>query len=295
MKSLQGCGVALITPFNKDLSIDFPGLEKLVNHVIENGVDYLVVLGTTAESATLNATEKLEVINCITKANAGKVPMVLGIGGNNTMAVSDTILSSDLQNFEAILSVSPYYNKPTQEGIYQHFKYIAERTDSQIILYNVPSRTASNMESETTLRLAHDFENIVAIKEASPNFNQSISIIKDKPDHFAVISGDDEYTTPMTLAGGSGVISVIGQAMTEPFCAMVQSALNQNVEQAYYFHYQLLEITRAIYKEGNPAGIKALLSLLGICQPYTRLPLVPASEKLTKELKHLLKTKIALD
>ncbi len=289
MNELRGLGVALITPFKKDKSIDYEALTKLVNHTISEGVDYLVVLGTTAESATLNATEKTEVIACIRAANQERVPMVLGIGGNNTEKVLKEILGTDLKDFAAVLSVSPYYNRPTQEGIYQHYQYIASQTDAKILLYNVPSRTGSNIESATTLRLAKEFPNIIGLKEAAPQFVQSTEVIRSKPDDFMVISGDDEFTLPMTLAGGSGVISVIGQALTNIYSKMVQLGLERNVDEAYRIHYSVMEITRAIYKEGNPAGIKSLLHILGICDPNTRLPLVPASKELHKELERHLK------
>ncbi len=289
MKELIGTGVALITPFKQDLTIDFEALAKLIEHCIANGVNYLVVLGTTAESATLSKEEKQEVIHHIKDVNAGRLPLVLGIGGNNTQMVCQNILDTELSDFSAVLSVSPYYNKPTQKGIYEHYKKIASQTEANIILYNVPSRTGSNIESATTLQLAEEFSNIIAIKEASPQFTQSTEILKAKPKNFMVISGDDEYTLPMTLAGGSGVISVIGQALPAQFTEMVQLGLSQEVSQAYSFHYHLMDITRAIYEEGNPAGIKALLKLLGICEPYTRLPLVKASDELTQKLAKTLK------
>ncbi|MDR1876340.1 MAG: 4-hydroxy-tetrahydrodipicolinate synthase [Flavobacteriaceae bacterium] len=284
MKSLQGLGVALVTPFNKDGTVDFPSLDKLVNYTIEGGVDYLVVLGTTAESATLNETEKKQVIDRIKKSNNNRLPLVLGIGGNNTAEVIRQIQSADLDDFAAILSISPYYNKPTQEGIYQHYKAISENSTKPVIIYNVPGRTSSNVEASTTLRLANDCKNIVAIKEASSHFSQSTDIIKDKPSDFIVTSGDDEFALPMTLAGGSGVISVIGQGLPEQVSAMIHRGLERKVDDAYKIHYRLQNLFRLIFVEGNPAGIKALLSLKGICQPYTRLPLVPASRELTAKI-----------
>ncbi len=284
MKSLQGLGVALITPFNEDRTVDFPSLEKLVNYNIENGTDYLVVLGTTAESATLTADEKKQVIDCIKKSNNKQLPLVLGIGGNNTAEVIAQIKSVHLEDFAAVLSVSPYYNKPTQEGIYQHFKAISDNSPKPIIIYNVPGRTGSNIEASTTLRLAKDCKNITSIKEASPNFLQSTVIIKDKPEDFEVISGDDEFALPMTLAGGGGVISVIGQGLPGQVSRMIHLGLEKKADEAYKIHYQLQNLFRLIFVEGNPAGIKALLSVKKICQPYTRLPLVPASKELTAQI-----------
>src|SRR5690606_34502156 len=265
MDTLKGTGIALITPFNENGSIDFPALEKLVDYSINGGVEYLVCLGTTAETPTLTKNEKSEIVSVIKSANSGRLPLVLGIGGNNTEAVKSEFRSTDLSDFVAVLSASPAYNKPTQEGIYQHYKALAENTDSKIILYNVPGRTSSNINPETTLRLANDFQNIVAIKEASPNFLQSTDILKDKPDNFIVISGDDEFALPMTLAGGKGVISVIAQGLPELYTEMIRLSLNRKVDEAYSLHYKLMEITRSIYIEGNPCGIKSLLSHKGIC------------------------------
>lgn len=288
MKTFTGTGIALITPFKEDRSIDFPALENLVNHAIEGGVEYLVCLGTTAETPTLSKQEKQEIVQTIKSANAGRLPLVLGIGGNNTEAVKEEIKSTDLSDFSAILSASPAYNKPSQEGIYQHYKELAESTDASIILYNVPGRTSSNINPETTLRLANDFKNIIAIKEASPNFLQSTEILKDKPEDFMVLSGDDEFGLPMTLAGGKGVISVIAQGLPKEYTEMIRLGLARKVDEAYNLHYKLMDITRSIYVEGNPTGIKSLLYHKGICQPYTRLPLVPASENLSGKIKSLL-------
>lgn len=288
MNKLRGTGIALITPFNQDGSIDFPALEKLVDYSTKGGVEYLVCLGTTAETPTLTKDEKKQIVSTIKSANAGKLPLVLGIGGNNTEEVKQEFKETDLSDFIAVLSASPAYNKPNQEGIYQHYKVLAENTDADIILYNVPGRTGSNMETVSTLRLANDFKNIVAIKEASPNFLQSTEILKDKPESFEVISGDDEFGLPMTLAGGKGVISVIAQGLPEQYTEMIRLALDRKVDEAYKLHYKLMEITRAIYIEGNPAGIKSLLAHKGICKPYTRLPLVPASDNLSSKIKTLL-------
>lgn len=288
MNKLTGTGIALITPFNENGSIDFPALEKLVEYSIDGGVEYLVCLGTTAETPTLTSEEKKQIVSAIKSANAGRLPLVLGIGGNNTEEVKTEFKTTDLSDFTAVLSASPAYNRPNQEGIYQHYKVLAENTDSDIVLYNVPSRTGSNINTETTLRLANEFKNIIAVKEASPNFLQSTEILKDKPNGFEVISGDDEFGLPMTLAGGKGVISVIAQGLPEQYTQMIRLGLDRKVDEAYKLHYKLMEITRAIYVEGNPCGIKSLLSYKGICKPYTRLPLVPASENLSGKIKNLL-------
>lgn len=289
MKELIGTGVALVTPFNQDGSVDYNGLENLVNYTIDGGVEYLVLLGTTAESATLTKEEKKEVVATIKKVNNGRVPMVLGIGGNNTAEIIKEYAETDLSDFAAILTVSPYYNKPSQEGIYQHYKAIAESTTANIILYNVPGRTGSNIAPETTIRLANEFKNIVAIKEASPDFLQSTNIIRTNTrEDFVVLSGDDEYALPMTLAGGKGVISVMGQGLPVIFTDMIRKGLSRDVDAAYDSHYKLVEITRAIFEEGNPVGIKAVLAKKGVCQPYTRLPLVPATDKLTAKIAELL-------
>ncbi len=288
MDKLTGTGIALITPFNENREIDYPALEKLVDHTVNGGVEYLVCLGTTAETPTLNEKEKAEILAVIKSANAGRLPLVVGIGGNNTEEVKSEFNTTDLSDFIAVLSASPAYNRPNQEGIYQHYKALAENTDVPIILYNVPSRTGSNINPETTLRLAHDFKNIIAIKEASPNFLQSTEILKDKPNGFEVISGDDEFGLPMTLAGGKGVIAVIAQGLPQAYTKMIRLGLNRQVDEAYQIHYQLMDIIRAIYIEGNPSGIKSLLDHQGICKSFTRLPLVPASEELSRKIKSLL-------
>lgn len=274
----------MVTPFNEDLSIDFEALTRLVDYNIENGTNYLVVLGTTAEAATLSTEEKLQVINHIVKANNGRVPLVLGIGGNNTMEVKKQIEEADLSAFEAVLSVSPYYNKPNQEGLYQHYKMLAG-TGKKIIIYNVPSRTGQNIEAATTLRLAKEFPNLMMIKEAAPNILQYFDILRQKPENFTLVSGDDEFTLPVTLAGGNGVISVIGQAYPKEFSTMVQLAFDGKVKEAYEIHNKLVEITRLIFSEGNPAGIKMVLAEKGIIKNYLRLPLVRASDGLQEKIK----------
>ncbi len=284
MSKLKGVGVALVTPFNEDLSVDFESLSKLIDFNIENGTSFLVVLGTTAEAATLSAEEKQQVIDHVIKANNKRVPLVLGIGGNNTMEVKKQIEEADLSEFEAVLSVSPYYNKPSQEGLYQHFKMLAE-TGKQIIIYNVPSRTGQNIEASTTLRLAKEFPNLFMIKEAAPNILQYFDILREKPEGFNLLSGDDEFTLPVTLAGGAGVISVIGQAYPKEFSTMVQLAFDGKVKEAYEIHNRLVNITRLIFAEGNPCGVKAVLSDMGIIKNHLRLPLIPASEDLHSRIK----------
>lgn len=288
MNVLKGVGVALVTPFKEDLSIDFDALTHLINYNIENGTNFLVVLGTTAEAATLSKEEKEQVIQHVITANAGRLPLVLGIGGNNTLEVKKQIESTDLSAFEAVLSVSPYYNKPNQEGLYQHYKMLAE-TGAKIIIYNVPSRTGQNIEADTTLRLAKEFPNLFMIKEAAPNILQYFDLIRKKPAGFSVVSGDDEFTLPVTLAGGDGVISVIGQAYPKEFSTMVQLAFDNKVEEAYEIHNKLVEITRLIFAEGNPCGIKAVLAEKGIVKNYLRLPLVKASDNLYEKIKNEMK------
>ena len=284
MQSLIGTGVALVTPFKKDFSVDVDALKLIVNYQIDNGVDYLVILGTTAENATLNSEEKEVVIATIIAANNGRLPLVLGIGGNNTNEVIEEIKSRNLTNFDAILSVSPYYNKPTQEGIYQHFKAIALASSKPIILYNVPGRTASNMLPETVLRLANDFKNIIGIKEAAGDIVQAMKLIQHKPDGFLVISGDDMITLPIILAGGSGVISVIGEGFPRQFSDMVRLGLQHKVDDAYKLHYSLCDAIEMIFEQGNPAGIKEVHKTLGLSENTVRLPLVNVSEELAKKL-----------
>ena len=284
MSNLKGVGVALVTPFNEDLSVDFDSLTRLVEYNIENGTNYLVVLGTTAEAATLSAAEKQEVIKHVIKINNKRLPLVLGIGGNNTLEVKKQIEEADLTDFDAVLSVSPYYNKPNQEGLYQHYKMLAS-PGKQIIIYNVPGRTGQNIEASTTLRLANEFPNLFMIKEAAPNILQYFDILRKKPANFSLVSGDDEYTLPVTLTGGDGVISVIGQGYPKEFSTMVQLAFEGKVKEAYEIHNKLVEITRLIFAEGNPCGIKTVLAEKGIIKNYLRLPLVVASEGLQAKIK----------
>jgi len=284
MKELIGTGVALITPFKKDFSVDVQALERVVNFNIDNGVNYLVVLGTTGESATLSKEEKQLVIDTVVSANNNRLPLVLGIGGNNTQEVISEMENRDLSAFTAILSVSPYYNKPTQEGIYQHFAAIAKAAPLPIILYNVPGRTASNILPETVIRLARDFEKIVAIKEAAGDIVQAMRLIDGCPKNFLVISGDDMITLPMILAGGAGVISVIGEGFPKEFSKMVQLGLSREVEEAFKIHYRIAPAIDYIFAEGNPAGIKAIFKKLGLIDDNLRLPLVGVSDGLRKKI-----------
>jgi 4-hydroxy-tetrahydrodipicolinate synthase len=274
MQLLIGTGVALVTPFKKDYSVDIEALRRIVNFQIDNGIDYLVVLGTTAESATLSSDEKELVITTVIEANNYRLPMVLGVGGNNTADVVRELKTRDLSPFAAVLSVSPYYNKPTQEGIYQHFKAVAEASPIPVLLYNVPGRTGSNMQPSTVLRLARDFENIIGIKEAAGDIVQAMRLIQDKPEGFLVISGDDMITLPMVLAGGAGVISVIAEGFPGLFSDMVKLGLQRKVREAYQLHYQIADCIDMIFEQGNPAGIKEVFKALGLSENTVRLPLV---------------------
>jgi len=289
MKELVGTGVALVTPFNDDLTVDHDALSNIVNYNIENGTDYLVISGTTGESVTITKQEKKDIIKTISTANNGRLPLVLGIGGNNTAAVIEEIKTTDLSVFTAILSVSPYYSKPTQEGLYQHFRAIAEACPIPVILYNVPGRTSKNMEPATTIRLANDFNNIVAVKEAGNNVQQYLELLKDKPEDFIIISGDDDLALGIVLAGGSGVISVIGQALPKTFSKMIKLGLEGKEKEAYKLHNSMIDIVGYIFEENNPAGIKAVLANLGLCKTNVRLPLVKATEGLSAKINTFVK------
>jgi 4-hydroxy-tetrahydrodipicolinate synthase len=255
-----------------------------VHYQVDNGVDYLVVLGTTGETATLTTQEKAEVRSCVLRANAGRLPVVLGIGGNSTQAVVEEIRATDLSGFKAVLSVSPYYNKPSQEGIYRHFKEVSSASDLPVIIYNVPPRTGSNILPETTLRLARDFDNIIAVKEASGDFEQALDLLRDKPADFMIISGEDKLALPLVLAGGAGVISVIGQGLPKEFSEMIRLGLDGRSKEAFEVFYQVLDSIDLIFEEGNPSGIKCLLNILEISSDSVRLPLVPASEDLRQKM-----------
>jgi 4-hydroxy-tetrahydrodipicolinate synthase len=284
MNKFHGTGVALITPFNTDGSVDYEGLKKLINHLVEGGIDYLVSLGTTGETATLTKDEKKKIWEFTAEINNGRLPLVAGIGGNDTHAVADAFKTFKNNHYSAILSVSPYYNKPSQEGIYQHYKYLSETSDLPLILYNVPGRTGSNMGPETTCRLANDFKNIIGTKEASGSFDQFNQIMRDKPGDFLLISGDDPMALPMISIGAVGVISVVGNALPKLLSTMVRQCLNGNYAEALPTHLSLLEITNLMFSEGNPAGVKATLKQLNICEDIVRLPLVKASLQLNQNI-----------
>ncbi len=286
---MTGTGVALITPFKKDLSIDFDALANIIAHCIDGGIEYLVALGTTGESVTLSKEEKKKVYAFIAQQAAGKVPVVAGIGGNNTQEVIDTLKGFDFTGYDGILSVSPYYNKPTQEGIFLHYMAIQEHAELPIILYNVPGRTGSNMTAATTLRLANASEKFVAVKEASGNSEQFMDLLNEKPADFDIISGDDNLTLPFLAMGMSGVISVIGQAYPKKFSSMVRLGLDGRFEEARQIHYNLYNLMKGIFIEGNPGGVKYVMNQMGLCENIVRLPLAPISkgseDKLTEWMK----------
>lgn len=273
--SLKGMGVALITPFKEDESVDYEALGRLVDYQVQNGTDYLVVLGTTAETPTLTEEEKRNIIDLVVSHVRGRIPIVLGVGGNCTRNVVDQLKHGNFQGIDAILSVVPYYNKPSQEGIYQHYKAIAQATKLPIVLYNVPGRTGVNMTAETTLRIAREFKNVIAVKEASGNITQMDDIIKNKPDRFNVISGDDGITFPLLTLGAVGVISVIGNAFPREFSRMVRLALAGDYENSRLIHHRFTELFSLLFIDGNPAGVKSMLNMMGFIENKLRLPLVP--------------------
>ena len=289
--NLKGMGVALITPFKEDESVDYEALGRLVDYQVQNGTDYLVVLGTTAETPTLTEEEKRNIIDLVVSHVRGRIPIVLGVGGNCTRNVVEQLKHGDFTGIDAILSVVPYYNKPSQEGIYQHYKAIANATKLPIILYNVPGRTGVNMTAETTLRIAREFENVVAVKEASGNITQMDDIIKNKPDRFNVISGDDGITFPLVTLGAIGVISVIGNAFPREFSRMVRLALSGDYDSARTIHHSFTELFSLLFVDGNPAGAKSMLSMMGFIENKLRLPLVPTRivtyEKIREVLRQL--------
>lgn len=289
-KRFNGTGVALVTPFRKDGSVDFKSLEKLVNHVITGGVDYIVALGTTAETPVLSKDEKQAIVNLIIEVNNKRVPVILGVGGNNTHELINTLQTYSPEGVDAILSVTPYYNKPSQEGIFQHYKALAQASPLPLILYNVPGRTGINMSAETCLKLAAECgKQIIAVKEASGNFTQIMSILKNKTGHFKLISGDDALTFPILSLGGSGVISVVANAFPEEFSTMVKLALEGKINESRKLHYRLLPVCDLAFAEGSPAGIKAFLDVLGIVPNYLRLPLVHVSRELYKKVETAVK------
>lgn len=279
----------MVTPFNTDESIDFIGLKKLIDHLIDGGVDYLVVLGTTGETATLTKNEKQQVFQAVADANHGRVPLVAGLGGNFTAEVVEAVSNFKIVGYEAILSVSPYYNKPTQEGIYQHYKAVAEASNLPIIMYNVPGRTGSNMLPSTTLRLAQ-VDNIIGMKEACGNMEQIMAIIKDRPKGFLVISGDDLLTQPIIMAGGDGVISVVGNVAPKIFSNMVRFAMAGNMKSSQINHYKLFDLTNLLFSEGNPGGVKAALKHLGLMEERMRLPLIEVSDNTRSGIINIVKT-----
>jgi len=288
MNTLKGLGVAMVTPFKKDLTIDVEALKALTTHLVENGADYLVVMGTTGETPVLDKEDKKLVLDTILATNAGRKPVVLGMGSNNTHELCLQLDRMDTAGISAILSVAPYYNKPTQNGYFEHFKAESEHSKLPILLYNVPGRTGSNMLAETTLRIAFDCKNVIGIKEASGNMEQVMTIIKDRKKDFLVISGDDAITLPLIAAGADGVISVVGNAFPAEFGAMVQHALKGEFNEARALHYRLLEITQLLFAEGNPAGAKEVLSHLDICEHYLRLPLVPVSQATSERMRRVM-------
>jgi 4-hydroxy-tetrahydrodipicolinate synthase len=287
--NLRGTGVALVTPFHKDGSIDFKCFKKLIERILDGKVDYLVPMGTTGESVTLTKDERRAVIDFVAEVNDGRVPLVLGLGGNNTREIINTIEETDFDRIDAILSVSPYYNKPSQRGIFLHYRTIANACPVPVLLYNVPSRTGSNIDAETTLELAHEVKNIIGIKEASGSIEKVMMIVKDRPKDFLVISGDDVLTLPIIACGGDGVISVIANALPKEFSEMVRNALDGNFDKARKLHNRLLNITQSIYVDGNPAGVKGLLSAMNICSEFLRLPLVNVNKATINKFEILLK------
>lgn len=286
MKQFEGHGVAMITPFTNEGLVDFEAIPRVINHLCAGLVNYIVVLGTTAETATLSKVEKKQIIEKTIEANARRIPLVLGVGGNNTHELVEELKSNNFDGFSAILSVTPYYNRPNQEGLYQHFRAISLAASLPIILYNVPARTGVNLEPETVVRLAQDFDNIIALKEASGDFQQAQTLIKSVPSGFLILSGDDEISLPMILAGAKGVISVIGNAIPAEFSIIIHSALEGDLKLAYSYQYVILDLTRMIYLEGNPVGIKVLMNALELCDNVLRLPLVKASKGLVEKLNH---------
>jgi len=284
MKKFRGTGVAIITPFKNDSSIDFAALGRVVNHVISGGVNYIVALGTTGESVTLTKDEKNALISYVVEAIDNRVPLVVGIGGNNTQEVINCIRHSDLTGIDGILSVSPYYNKPSQKGLFEHFKAIATCSPIPVILYNVPGRTACNISSDTCLELAHECENIVAVKEASGDISQIMRIIKGKPENFGVISGDDTMMIPVIASGGVGVISVLANAFPAQCSEIINHSLKNNFKAARDIQFRFMEMIDLLFVEGNPAGVKAMLNIMNICQNNLRLPLVPVSRTIYSKI-----------
>ena len=285
----RGTGVAIVTPFSQDGSIDFPALGKLVDHLTAGKVEYLVVMGTTGENVTISKKEKQAIFSFVAKHNDGRLPLVAGIGGNNTLEVLEALTETELSGYSAVLSVSPYYNKPNQQGIFEHYKLVGAASPLPVIMYNVPGRTGMNVSAETTLRIAESCPNIIATKEASGNFDQINKIIKYKPAGFEVISGDDGITLPMVALGAIGVISVVANAYPKEFSEMVRLSLANKYEEARKLHYQLTDITLSLFEEGSPSGVKAFLSEMGICGNYFRLPVYKVSDSLLEKIREQMK------
>ena len=279
----KGTGIALITPFNEDKSVDFESLERIVNHVIDGGADFLVALGTTSEAPTLTAEEKKQVVGTILKANADRLPVMLGMGGNNTQAVIEAIKTQDFTGIQGILSVVPYYNKPNQRGMRAHFEAIADASPVPVVVYNVPGRVGVNLQAATCMELAQH-PNIVAVKEASGNLQQIMEILRDKPVNFDVLSGDDGITQPLMALGAKGVISVAANAYTKPFSNMMHAVMYGRTDESLCLHYAMMRMNQLIFADGNPAGIKCLMSLMGLCKNVLRLPLVPVTEAVQHDI-----------
>ncbi|MFO7755782.1 MAG: 4-hydroxy-tetrahydrodipicolinate synthase [Bacteroidales bacterium] len=288
MKKFEGLGVAMITPFKSDRSVDFKSLEKLTNHIIDGGCDYLVIMGTTSEAVTLNQSEREAVTSYIKEVSDGRLPIVLGMGGNNTQQVTDDIMHTDFEGIDGILSVAPYYNKPGQKGLLLHFREIAAASPVPVILYNVPGRTSCNIDADTCLELAWNHKNIAGIKEASGDLSQVMRIINDKPEKFLAISGDDLNALPFISLGGSGVISVLGNAFTAEWKEMIKLALKHDIIKAREIHYKYMELINLLFADGNPAGIKAAASNLGLCQNYLRPPLTTASRQTSAKISSII-------
>jgi 4-hydroxy-tetrahydrodipicolinate synthase len=288
MNQLKGTGVAMVTPFKKDGSVDVPALKKLTDHLVDGGVDYLVVMGTTGETSVMDKEDKKLVLETVLATNAGRKPVVLGLGGNNTLDLCAQLDRMDAAGLTAILSVAPYYSKPTQNGLFEHYKALSEHSKLPIILYNVPGRTGCNLLPDTVQRIAFDCRNVIGIKEASGNMEQIMTIIRERPKDFLVISGDDSITMPLIAAGADGVISVIGNAFPAEWSAMVQHAMKGEIPEARAIHYRLLELVQLLFVEGNPAGIKEVLSHLDVCENYLRLPLVPVSQLISERMRRVM-------
>ncbi|MFM7730098.1 MAG: 4-hydroxy-tetrahydrodipicolinate synthase [Flavobacteriales bacterium] len=288
MNQFKGLGVAMVTPFKKDGLVDVPALKRLTDHLIDNGVDYLVVMGTTGETPVLDKEEKKLVLDTVLDTNAGRKPIVLGMGGNNTLDLCKQLDRLEVNGLSGLLSVTPYYNKPTQNGLFEHYRAISEHSKLPILLYNVPGRTGCNMLPDTVLRIAFDCRNVVGVKEASGNMEQIMTIVRDRPKHFMVISGDDAITLPLIAAGADGVISVVGNALPKEFSDMVHHAMKGEYAEARVLHYKLLELIQLLFAEGNPAGVKEVLSHLDICENYLRLPLTPVSQTISERMRRVM-------